>query len=288
MRTVATVADVRAILRSAKAPIGFVPTMGFLHEGHLSLIRRCREECATVVVSIFVNPTQFGPHEDLNTYPRDLPRDLRLCEADGVDLVFCPAVEEMYPAGHATFVDVDRLGAGLEGESRPGHFRGVATVVAKLLGAVRPSRAYFGEKDYQQLQVVRRLAQDLVLLVDIIGCPIVRETDGLALSSRNVYLRGEDRRRALALFAALEDARAEVAKGQRNGEALSRLMRDTLTAVDGVEVDYAVVVDPETLEPAHTLLGEARALVAARVGGVRLIDNAALVPATQEGVPGPP
>lgn len=276
MRTAETVAELRSVLASAPGPVGLVPTMGYLHEGHLSLIRRCRAECATAVVSIFVNPTQFGPHEDLSTYPRDLAADLRKCEAAGMDLVFCPPADEMYPDGHATFVEVERISARWEGASRPGHFRGVATIVAKLFRSIRPDRAYFGEKDYQQLQVVRRMAADLSLDVDVVACPIVREPDGLALSSRNVYLVGQDRERARALSAALEAARQELAKGHNSGERLRSVMTQTVSTFEGVELDYAAIVDPQTLEPVQVVGYEARALIAARVGGVRLIDNMAL------------
>lgn len=276
MRTVATIAELRKVLTRSPNPIGLVPTMGFLHEGHLSLIRCCRSECRTAVVSIFVNPTQFGPNEDLGAYPRDLPADLRKCEAEGVDLVFCPSPHEMYPEGHAAFVEVEGVSARWEGASRPTHFRGVATIVTKLFRTVRPARAYFGEKDYQQLQVVRRLTADLSLDVDVVACPTVREPDGLALSSRNVHLVGRDRERARALFAALQAACEAVAKGQTSGQRLCSVMTQTVARFDGVELDYAAVVDAETLEPAQFVGGRARALIAARVGGVRLIDNVAL------------
>lgn len=278
MKVVETVAELQAALAHAPPPVGLVPTMGYLHDGHLSLIARCRRECPIVVVSIFVNPTQFGPTEDVARYPRDLPRDLRLCEEAGVDLVFTPGVAEMYPEGYRTFVQVEGLQDRWEGPSRPGHFRGVATVVARLFRAVRPHRAYFGEKDYQQLQIVRRLTQDLLLRVEVVACPTVREADGLAMSSRNVYLDGPSRERATALWSALVAAQRRLADGERSGAALCAVMRETIAAADGVDLDYAAVVDPLTLEPLEVVVKEARALVAARVGGVHLIDNVPLIP----------
>lgn len=278
MRLVKTVAEIRASLRNARPLVGLVPTMGYLHDGHLSLIARCREECRTVVVSVFVNPTQFGPTEDFARYPRDPPRDLQLCEAAGVDFVFAPLASEIYPEGYATSVQVEGLQDRWEGATRPGHFRGVATVVAKLFRIVRPERAYFGEKDYQQLQVVRRMADDLQLDVTIVGCPTVRDADGLALSSRNAYLDEDARGRAAVLWAALVAAQQKLAEGERGGAALCGAMRDAANAVPGVDLDYAAVVDPLTLEPIEIVGKEARAIIAARVAGVRLIDNAPLVP----------
>lgn len=277
MQVVDTRDGLRAARKSAPSPIGLVPTMGYLHDGHLSLVTRAREECRTVVVSIFVNPTQFGPHEDFERYPRDVPRDLRLCEEAGADIVFTPSIDEVYPRGHATFVEVSGLQNLWEGASRPGHFRGVATVVAMLLRMVRPERAYFGEKDYQQLQIVRRMVSDLSLDVEIVHCPTVREPDGLAMSSRNAYLDPAARSRALALWKALCAAQQRLRAGERRAAALCAAMEEVLRSCDGVELDYATVVDPITLAPLETVEGEARALIAARVAGVRLIDNIALV-----------
>ncbi|HZT07101.1 MAG TPA: pantoate--beta-alanine ligase [Chloroflexota bacterium] len=278
MRMVETIESVRRAVQSASKPLGLVPTMGYLHEGHLSLIRTARAECDAVVVSIFVNPTQFGPGEDFERYPRDLNRDLSLCEREGVDVVFTPNAREMYPQGFRTYVDVTELQDRWEGASRPGHFRGVATVVTKLFRIVQPQRAYFGEKDYQQLKLVQRMAADLVLDVEVIGCPIIREPDGLAMSSRNVYLDDESRRRAAALFAALADAQRDLACGVRSAARLCTDMRAALDRVGGIAIDYVAVVDPESLEPVDVVANEARALIAAWVGGVRLIDNAPLVP----------
>ena len=277
MKVLHTIAAFRAARAGVPEPLGLVPTMGALHEGHLSLVRRARAECPSVALSIFVNPTQFGPHEDLARYPRPLARDLQLAEAAGVDLVFNPAVEEMYPPGFATYVEPGGPATRWEGERRPGHFRGVATVVAKLFTITTPQRAYFGEKDFQQLVVVHRLVADLDLPVEVVGCPIVREPDGLALSSRNVYLTPEDRPRATAPYRALQEAQRQVAAGERDAARVRGAMAAVLRDTPDVSTDYAVIVDPATLEPLDHLEGPARALVAARVGGVRLIDNVALV-----------
>ncbi len=279
MKALRTVAEFRVARAAAPGPLGLVPTMGALHEGHLSLVRRARAECATVAMSIFVNPAQFGPHEDLARYPRPLERDLALAEDAGVDLVFAPSVEEMYPPGYATYVEVGGPALRWEGERRPSHFRGVATVVAKLFTITSPQRAYFGEKDYQQLRVVARLARDLDLPVEVVGCPIVREPDGLALSSRNVYLTLEERPRATALYRALQEAQRLVAGGERDASQVQAAMEAALQATPGVLVEYAAVVDAASLEPLQTIRAPARALVAARLGTVRLIDNAALLDA---------
>ncbi|MCS6801120.1 MAG: pantoate--beta-alanine ligase [Chloroflexota bacterium] len=271
-------ADLAAALADAARPIGVVPTMGALHEGHLTLARRARAENATVVVTIFVNPTQFLPHEDFDRYPRPIERDLALCASVGVDIAFTPPVEEMYPPGFATTVLVEGPSRRWEGEYRPGHFRGVATVVTRLLNLSRADRAYFGEKDYQQLQVVRRLVADLALPVEIVACETVRDADGLALSSRNSYLAPEERHRALALSRALFEAAALAAAGEREVAVIERRMREVAEGA-GLVVDYLVIVDPDTLEPLATLDRPARALGAVRLGAVRLIDNLPIVPA---------
>jgi pantoate--beta-alanine ligase len=276
MQTVTTIEQLRAALREAPRPIGFVPTMGYLHEGHLSLACRARAECAFVVMSIFVNPTQFGPQEDFDRYPRDLPRDIRLAEQVGVDLIFAPPVEEMYPAGFSTYVEVGGVTARWEGERRPGHFRGVATIVLKLFNQVQPDRAYFGEKDYQQLQVVKKMVRDLDLQIEIVGCPIVREEDGLAMSSRNVYLSPEQRRAATVLYRALQRGRELAAQGEREVARLLEGMRAVLRSEPLVQEDYLAIVDPTSLEPLERVAGPARILIAGRVGGVRLIDNVSL------------
>ncbi len=260
--------------RSAGRTVGFVPTMGAFHDGHLSLMRRARDERDAVVVSIFVNPLQFGPGEDLSRYPRDEERDLSMARELEVEVVFAPNVEEMYPAGHQEVtVDPGPLGERLEGARRPGHFRGVATVVAKLFDVVGPSTAYFGEKDAQQLAVVRRMVRDLSLPIEVVGSPTVREPDGLATSSRNAYLSPEQREAAGCLFLALSEA-AEMARGgERDAATLVAAMAREMGATPEARIDYAAVVDEETFEEVGTITGPARALVAARFGETRLIDN---------------
>lgn len=271
------VASDRADLRTARArlpgPLGLVPTMGFLHEGHLSLVRRAKNECASVAVSIFVNPSQFGPNEDLAAYPRDLPRDLRLLEVEGVDLVWTPQAEALYPAGYQTWVTVDDVSRPLEGERRPGHFRGVATVVSKLFHAFAPQRAYFGQKDAQQTVVVRRMAADLDFDVEIVVCPTVREADGLAMSSRNAYLTPDDRRAAPVLFRALQAASAAFAAGQHDADGLRRVLRETLDQEPRANTQYVSVADPETLDELGGEVRRALVSMAVFVGKTRLIDN---------------
>lgn len=256
--------------------LGFVPTMGYLHEGHLSLARRAREECRTVAVSIFVNPTQFGPSEDLANYPRDLERDLRLLEQEEVDLVWTPTAEMLYPPGYQTWVEVGEVGLPLEGAQRPGHFRGVTTVVTKLLNAVRPSKAYFGQKDAQQAAVIRQMTRDLNFPVEIVVCPIVREPDGLAMSSRNVYLSAEQRRAATVLHRALETAQAEYEHGERLAEALRGTMKDVLRTEPLAQVQYVSCADYETLRELEQVSGKALLSTAVFFGKTRLIDNVVL------------
>ncbi|HEX2033623.1 MAG TPA: pantoate--beta-alanine ligase [Chloroflexota bacterium] len=276
MKRLQTIEAFREARAGAPQPLGLVPTMGALHQGHLSLVQQARRECATVAMSIFVNPAQFGPHEDFARYPRPVGEDHRLAAAAGVDLVFQPAVEEMYPPGFATYVEPGPPALRWEGEHRPGHFRGVATVVTKLLTVVAPQRAYFGQKDFQQLQVIRRLVADLNLPVEIVGCPTVREPDGLALSSRNVYLPAAARPYATVLHLALEEGRRRVAAGERDAVRLRRAMETILLDTPEVTIDYVAVVDAETLEPLDEIRHPAHALIAARLGGVRLIDNGPL------------
>jgi pantoate--beta-alanine ligase len=284
MDVVETAAACTALLDEARAAgrrVGLVPTMGALHEGHLSLIERARAECDSVAVSIFVNPLQFGDPADIAHYPRTLERDLFVCAEAGADVVFVPGVREMYPSWPeppATTVSVRGVSDRWEGASRPGHFDGVATVVAKLFAVAGPCRAYFGLKDFQQLAVVRAMAADLSLPVEIVGCPIVREPDGLALSSRNVRLSARERAAATVLSRALASGRAAVENGERSGAALAQVMRDVVaTEGDLVHIDYAVAVDAVTLvEEAHVHdPTTARLLIAAQVGPVRLIDNSA-------------
>ena len=262
-------------LRSAGQTIGLVPTMGYLHEGHRSLMNRSVSERDATLVTIFVNPLQFGANEDLGSYPRDLDRDAAMCADAGVDVVLHPSVEEMYPFGTPTLttVSVAEVSAPMEGASRPTHFAGVATVVAKLFNIAGPSRAYFGEKDWQQLAVIRRMAADLSFPVEVVGCPTVREPDGLALSSRNAYLSAEERAGAPVLHWALVAGAAAIAAGERNPARVRDLMSDLIRAEPRAELDYAEVVDAATLQRVDPLAGELRLLAAARFGRARLIDN---------------
>jgi pantoate--beta-alanine ligase len=286
--TVTTIADVRAACDSARAAggrVGFVPTMGFFHEGHRSLMRAAHADCDLVVVSLFVNPTQFAPSEDLAAYPRDLDGDRAVAEAEGVAVLFVPEVDEMYPAGTRTTVHVAGLTERLCGASRPGHFDGVTTVVAKLFSIVGPCRAYFGRKDAQQLAVIRRMTVDLDLPVEVVGCPLVRESDGLALSSRNSYLDHDARQQATILSGALYLASEAVVGGERDASVLRHLVADTVRRVPDVRLDYVEVVDAETLEPIDRLEGDTLVALAAFVGKARLIDNVTIT--FPSGVPTP-
>ncbi|MFO0985319.1 MAG: pantoate--beta-alanine ligase [Planctomycetota bacterium] len=273
------IAGMREIVLSARAElasVGFVPTMGALHEGHMSLVRAAKKENDVCVVSVFVNPIQFGPGEDYERYPRAFDQDKELLERNGADTIFKASVEEMYPGGFGTYVVQDRLPDLLCGKSRPGHFRGVMTVCAKLFNIVKPDRAYFGQKDFQQTVVIRRMVRDLGFGIDVRVLPTVRDADGLALSSRNAYLAPDERQRALAIHRALVGARDAFARGERDRDAIVRGMRAALAAPGGVEVDYTEVVDADTLEAANPVSGESVAVIAARVGQTRLIDNACL------------
>ena len=273
MQTVTTLSELRRARATLAAPVGLVPTMGYLHEGHLSLVRRARAASSAVVVSIFVNPTQFGPGEDLATYPRDIDRDLHLLQAEGVDLVWMPTAEVMYPAGFQTWVTVEKVARVLEGERRPGHFRGVATVVAKLFNGVQPHRAYFGQKDAQQAVVIQQLARDLDFPVEIVICPIVREPDGLAMSSRNAYLNPLERQAATVLYRALSAARAAFEAGERDADRLRRIVTGTVATEPLAELQYVSCADPATLEELETVTGRGLLSLAANVGRTRLIDN---------------
>jgi pantoate--beta-alanine ligase len=271
-----TVGWMKQAARQARAEgrmIGFVPTMGALHAGHLSLVAAARRDCSPVIVSIFVNPKQFGPQEDLTKYPRPIEKDQALLEEIGVDYCFVPAVDEIYPHGFATSVQVDGLSEKLEGRVRPGHFRGVTTVVLKLLAIVGPHFAFFGRKDAQQLRIIEQMSRDLALDPEIVSCPIVRESDGLAMSSRNAYLSPEERRAATVLYRSLDAARQAIASGQRDAARLAQTIRGALTAEPRAMMDYAEIVDAESFEPVTMLRGECLALIAARIGATRLIDN---------------
>ncbi len=281
MQFAGSIDEVRAAVAEARRhglAVGLVPTMGFLHEGHTALIQRAAAECGFVVVSVFVNPTQFGPSEDFAAYPRDLQRDLRTCEAAGASLVFAPAAEEVYPAGFCTHVEVEGLSDVLCGASRPGHFRGVATVVAKLFNIVGPDRAYFGQKDYQQALVLRRMAADLDMPVKLVVVPTVRHADGLAMSSRNTYLSPAERTAATVLFQAIEAARRELAAGGRDAAILESRLLAVVSAEPLARIDYLTVADPQTLAPLAGHLRDGVILIAMAVfiGRTRLIDNALL------------
>jgi pantoate--beta-alanine ligase len=276
MKIISTVAGLRAWSRNARASgltVGLVPTMGALHEGHLSLVRAAKAQCHAVAVSIFVNPTQFGPNEDLAKYPRTFAADCALLESEGVDIVFAPSVEEMYPSGATTFVEVGGLSDRLDGASRPGHFRGVATVVAKLFLAAEPDRAYFGQKDAAQVAVLRRMTADLLLPVELVVRPIVRDSDGLALSSRNRYLTPAERQQALAIPDALAAAQSLYESGQTRSAALVAAAQSVLAAQPGIRFDYIAAVDWSTLMPVEILSTGSLFAIAAWVGNTRLIDN---------------
>jgi pantoate--beta-alanine ligase len=261
-------------LRGEGKIIGFVPTMGYFHEGHLSLMKKSREKDDIVVVSIFVNPTQFGPNEDFNRYPRDLEGDLKKAEEVGVDIVFTPTKDEMYPEGYRTYIEVEELSSKLCGAFRPGHFRGVATVVAKLFLIIKPHRAYFGKKDFQQLKIIERLVKDLNFEVEIVPMPIIRERDGLAMSSRNVYLSNEERKSALSLSKALQLAKSLIEKGERNPLRIERKMREFILSHPHVKkIDYVALVDPETFYPVEKVEKGTLIALAVWVGKARLIDN---------------
>jgi pantoate--beta-alanine ligase len=261
-----------------RSGLGLVPSMGALHAGHLSLVRAAKARCGVVVASIFVNPTQFGPSEDFAKYPRSFDADCAALAGEGVDVVFAPTVEEMYPKGEATWVTVEGVSERLDGGSRPGHFRGVTTVVAKLFHVIEPDAAFFGQKDAAQLAVIRRMVRDLNFPVEVVGCPIVREADGLAMSSRNVYLSVEERRRALVLRRALQSAESAFRAGESDAARLRENGRAVIAREQGVRLDYFEVVDPETLKPVDRIARPALVAVAAYVGSTRLIDNVVLTP----------
>lgn len=273
---VKTIAEARAARANLPGPVGFVPTMGALHEGHLSLARAAKKDCASVIASIFVNPAQFAPTEDLEKYPRSLERDMELLASAGVDLVWAPDNAVIYPPGYQTWVTVDEITQRLEGELRPGHFRGVATVVAKLFNVVQPDRAYFGQKDAQQALVIRRMAADLNFPLEIIVCPTLREPDGLAMSSRNAYLNPQERQAASVLYRALNAARLAYQQGERSGERLREIIRAVVASEPLASLQYAACADRGSLQEIEIVENGAILLVAARVGTTRLIDNLVL------------
>jgi pantoate--beta-alanine ligase len=276
LKTVETIAELRDACSELEAAIGFVPTMGFLHEGHLSLVALAKRECASVVVSIFVNPTQFGPGEDLEAYPRDIPKDLKMLEEAGADLVWLPTPEAMYPPGFQTWVEVEEVTKPLEGARRPGHFRGVATVVAKLLNAVAPDKAYFGQKDAQQVAVIKQMTRDLNLPVEIEVGAIIREEDGLAMSSRNSYLKADERQAATVLYRALQAAESAYRAGERDADTIRKVMEEIIAAEPLAEPQYVSCADRETLEELERIEDGALLSMTVYVGKTRLIDNVVL------------
>ena len=276
MITVKKISDLRNTRSGLCSPVGLVPTMGYLHAGHLSLVDKAAQECSSVIATIFVNPTQFGPHEDFRSYPRDIPKDLELLERYGVDLVWIPGTEEMYPPGFQTWVEVDELSRTLEGEMRPGHFKGVATVVTKLFTCVQPDRAYFGQKDAQQSLIIKRLVSDLNLPVEIVVCPIKREDDGLAMSSRNVYLDPDQRVAATILYKALKTAEDAYLQGENDAAMLRKIMQETIQGEPLASVQYISCADLDTLEEHSGSFESALLSMAVKFGSTRLIDNLVL------------
>lgn len=277
MQCFSTKEELRAAIKkhlAANHTIGFVPTMGYLHDGHLSLIKKARSENDIVVVSVFVNPTQFGPNEDLDAYPRDEERDRALLEGEKTDIAFFPTADELYPDGYSTYVQVEGgITESLCGRSRPGHFRGVATIVTKLFNLVSPTKAYFGQKDAQQVAVIIRMAEDLDMDLEIVPCPTVRESDGLAMSSRNTYLAPEHRRQVPGIYRALQAARAAMEAGESEVPEVVRIIRDGISAIPDADIEYIEVVNAHTLSPLKTIGGSVLIAVAVRVGSTRLIDN---------------
>ena len=280
MKVIATIDDMKRLRHTLLEPIGFVPTMGYLHEGHLSLVKQARIENSSVVVSIFVNPTQFGPQEDLDKYPRNFEADCRACRDLGVDLIFAPPTAEMYPRENLTWINVEKLTDHLCGTYRPNHFRGVCTVVAKLFNIIQPDIAWFGQKDAQQLAVIRRMVADLNMPVEVRSCPTVRETDGLARSSRNDYLNPDQRRRGLCLNQALCRAREMVAAGTTNTNTIIEAMRHIIEKQPEAHIDYISIVDNELLQPIAEIDRPALIALAVRIGPARLIDNIIVEPPT--------
>jgi len=276
MKVVDTIAEMKQVRLKMAEPVGFVPTMGYLHEGHLALVKQARTENPSVVVSIFVNPTQFGPQEDFKTYPRNIPRDLAMLKKEKTDIVFMPSVEEMYPAQFDSWVEVGKVSHRLEGASRPTHFRGVTTVVAKLFNIVQPTRAYFGQKDAQQLIVIKKMVADLNMNLEVVACPTVREPDGLAMSSRNTYLNPEERRAAVVLHQALNLAQQLWSQGEKDAGRIRQQMTDLIKKQPLAHIDYVSVADAETLEELDEVKPPAVVSLAVKIGKPRLIDNVVL------------
>jgi pantoate--beta-alanine ligase len=276
MQVVEPIFEIRALRQKLSGTVGFVPTMGYLHEGHLALVKQARIENSAVIVSIYVNPTQFGPREDFSAYPRDINRDLELLREGGVDIVFVPSDDQMYSPEFSTWVDVEKVSERLEGASRPGHFRGVATVVAKLFNIIQPTKAYFGQKDAQQVVVIKRMVADLNMLIEIVVVPTVRESDGLAMSSRNIYLNPEERQAATILFRALTLARQLRLGGEKDAGSIRRQMASLIQKEPLAKIDYVSIADADTLEELDLIDHPALASLAVRIGKTRLIDNVSL------------
>jgi len=276
MKVIETIAEVKEARHELKGSVGFVPTMGYLHEGHLSLVKRARAENDTATASIFVNPTQFGPKEDFESYPRDTERDLALLEKEKTDIVFMPSAAEIYPPRFNSWVEVEDITGRLEGASRPGHFRGVTTVVAKLFNIVEPTRAYFGQKDAQQLAVIKKMVKDLNMDLEIVACPTVREPDGLAMSSRNTYLNPEERKAATVLYQSLNLAKEMWLKGEKNADKIRREMTGLIRRQPLAHIDYVSIADNETLEELEEIKTPALVSLAVKIGKPRLIDNIVL------------
>jgi len=273
MQIAKTIADMKALRTKSLGSVGFVPTMGYLHQGHLALVKQARAENSIVVASIFVNPTQFGPTEDFKSYPRDTERDLAMLRKEGTDIVFMPSAEEMYPEGFNSWVDVEKVTDRLEGSYRPGHFKGVATVVAKLFNIVEPARAYFGQKDAQQALVIKKMVADLNMNLEVIVAPTVRESDGLAMSSRNVYLNPQERQASIVLFKALTLARNRREKGERNAETVRQEMTSLISQEPLAKIEYVSIADAQTLEELSKIDRPALVSLSVRFGKTRLIDN---------------
>jgi pantoate--beta-alanine ligase len=276
MKVVDTIAEMKKLRAKVAEPVGFVPTMGYLHDGHLSLVKQAKEENSTVITSVFVNPTQFGPSEDFESYPRDFPRDLAMLDERGVEFVFMPSTKEMYPEGYNTWVDVDKVTERLEGASRPTHFRGVTTVVAKLFNILEPTRGYFGQKDAQQLIVIKKMVKDLNMNVEIVACPTVREPDGLAMSSRNKYLKLDERKAAAVLYQSLKLAQQFWSQGEKDTEKIRQKMTELIQGQPLAHIDYISIADNETLEELKEIKPPALVSLAVKIGKPRLIDNIVL------------
>ena len=276
MKVIETIEEMKQVRHEHDEPVGFVPTMGYLHEGHISLVKCARNENPLVVVSIFVNPTQFGPSEDLTTYPRDIPRDLAMLEKENTDIVFMPSADEIYPAHFNSWVEVSNLTERLEGASRPTHFRGVTTICNKLFNIVQPTRAYFGQKDAQQLLVIKKMATDLDMNLEVVACPTIREPDGLAMSSRNTYLNVEERRAATVLYQSLNLAQQMWSQGEKDGDIIRQAMSRIIRQQSLATIDYVSIANTETLEELDRIMTPALVSLAVRIGRTRLIDNVVL------------